>query len=152
MSKMEYSPAHAEFANRPNPGAHIPSPAILPEKYSFNPSLENVQNWESFDLDSISDALRCDAVPLSNRPIHGASTFRRLRDTYEDVVGSERSSITHAARGLQDEGPYFGTPTAAESTGLVRAVEIPGRCRGLVAARDIKKGEQMWSDLYFGES
>lgn len=99
----------------------------------------------------MSEALQCEAIPLEGRPVHGASTWRRLRETYEDVVGSERSSITQAARGLEAEGPFFGTPTAADSTGVLRVVETPGKGRGLVASRDIKKGEQMWSDVYFGE-
>ena len=28
---------------------------------------------------------------------------------------------------------------------------VPGKGRGLVAAKDIKEGEKMWSDVYMGK-
>jgi hypothetical protein len=121
----------------------------LSETYTFNSILAE-HKWESFDLDSFSDALQCDAIAYENRPIHDASTWRQLRQTYEDVVGSERSSITLASRGIDAEGSFFA-PFAAEESTLLDVQEIPGKGRGLVATRDIKEGEPLWSDVYLGK-
>ena len=133
---------------RANPGSHLKAPP-LPDSYTFNPVLAD-QKWADFDLDSFSDVLQCDAIAYENRPIHDASTWRQLRSTYEDVVGPERSSIALASRGLDTESS-FTTPFAAEESTLLRVEEIPGKGRGLVASRDIKKGEHLWSDVYLGE-
>ena len=116
----------------------------LPKTYSYNPSLFNVE-WESFDrLEQFSNALQCGNLP-SDRPIHGVDTWHQLRQTYEDVVGPQRSSISRVLAEAKD------MPVAAQDSNSLSVEHVPGKGRGLVAAKDIKKGEKMWSDVYVAE-
>ena len=119
----------------------------LPASYKTNPALTNV-DIEKATFSTLSDALKCDAIASGNRPIHTASKFRSLRQMYEDVVGSERSSITQL---FKDQNDFEDEPVPAGETDHLRIEEIFGRGRGIVASRDIKKGETLWSDVHLGE-
>ena len=120
----------------------------LPDSYRINPALTNI-DVENASFSTLSDALKCDAIGNENRPIHTASKFRSLRQTYEDIVGSERSSITQL---FKDQREFEHAPIPAGETDHLRIEEILGRGRGIVASRDIKKGERLWSDVHLGES
>ena len=119
----------------------------LPDSYEINPALSNV-DVEKASLSTLSDALKCDAIANENRPIHTASKFRALRQTYEDVVGSKRSSITQL---FKDQCDFEDAPISAGENDHLRIEEILGRGRGIVASKDIKKGEKLWSDVHLGE-
>jgi hypothetical protein len=120
----------------------------LPKTYSYNPSLVNVE-WESFDrLEQFSNALQCGNLP-SDRPIHGVDTWHQLRQTYEDVVGPQRSSISRVLSNVEAKGEQM--PVAAQDSNSLSVEHVPGKGRGLVAAKDIKKGEKMWSDVHMGK-
>ncbi|EJK45559.1 hypothetical protein THAOC_35822 [Thalassiosira oceanica] len=126
------------------------APPPLPDFYTFNPVLDD-HDWMNFNLNSFRDALQCSAIVNENRPIHDASTWAELRSVYEDVVGSERSSITSASRNLDADKRSFMRPSSVDVSTLLQVKEIPGKGRGLVASRDIEKGEHLWSDVYLGE-
>ena len=122
----------------------------LPASYSYNPSLSNV-DWKDFDLEQFSNALQCDNLP-SDRPIHDVDTWHQLRQTYEDVVGPQRSSISRVltkVEGKRNQQPDM--PVAALDSNTLRVDRFPGKGRGIVASKDIKKGEKMWSDVYVGK-
>ena len=122
----------------------------LSESYSYNPSLSNV-DWKNFDLEQFSNALQCAKLP-SERPIHGVDTWHQLRQTYENVVGPQRSSISRVLANVEAKGDQqLDMPVAAQDSNALSVEHVPGKGRGLVAAKDIKKGEKMWSDLYMGE-
>ena len=124
----------------------------LPETYSYNPSLSNV-DWKNFDVEQFSDALQCSKLP-HDRPIHGVDTWHQLRQTYEDVVGPQRSSISRVLADIEATGEHQqpGIPVAAQDANTLRVDRFTGKKgRGLVASKDIKKGEKMWSDVYVGK-
>ena len=122
----------------------------LPESYSYNPSLSNV-DWKNFDLEQFSNALQCEKLP-SDRPIHDVDTWNKLRQTYEDVVGPQRSSISRVLADIEAMGHQQpDMPVAAQDSNTLRVDRFPGKGRGIVASKDIKKGEKMWSDVYVGK-
>jgi hypothetical protein len=122
----------------------------LPATYSYNPSLSNV-DWAEFTLEDFSEALQCEDIPSDARPIHGASTWRQLRQTYEDVVGPRRSSIGHTMSNLEaNEKGQIETPASQDANKLYVG-NVPEKGRGMIASRDIKEGENIWSDVYMGE-
>jgi len=120
----------------------------LPSTYEYNPVLSDL-DWLSFSIDDFGDALQCNAeyAPADVRAIHDVATWRQLRETYTDVVGSARSSIERARADI-DSGMISKTAVAAQDADFLRAMQIPTKGRGIVATRDIKKGEKMWSDMY----
>ena len=122
----------------------------LPKSYSYNPSISNV-DWGNFDLDKFSDALQCDKLP-SDRPFHDVSTWHQLRQTYEDVVGPHRSSISRALSDAEAKGHQQDMPVAAQDANTLHVDRVPGKGRGIVASRDIKAGEKIWSDVYLGKT
>ena len=123
----------------------------LPSTYEYNPALSDL-DWLAFTLDDFSDALQCNAEysPTDVRTIHDVATWRQLRETYNDVVGSARSSIERARADI-DSGIITEDAVAAQDADFLQAMQIPTKGRGIVATRDIKKGETMWSDMYLGE-
>jgi hypothetical protein len=119
----------------------------LPATYSYNPSLSNV-DWAEFTLEDFSEALQCEDIPSDARPIHGASTWRQLRQTYEDVVGPRRSSIGQTMSNLEaNEKGQIETPASQDANKLYVG-NVPEKGRGMIASRDIKEGENIWSDVY----
>jgi hypothetical protein len=122
----------------------------LPETYSYNPSLFNV-DWAEFTLEDFSEALQCKDIPSDARPIHGASTWHQLRQTYEDVVGPRRSSIGQTMSNLEaHEKGQLEMPASQDANNLY-ASNVPEKGRGMITSRDIKEGENIWSDVYMGE-
>jgi hypothetical protein len=122
----------------------------LPETYSYDPSLFNV-DWAEFTLEDFSEALQCKDIPSDARPIHGASTWHQLRQTYEDVVGPHRSSIGQTMSNLEaNEKGQLEMPASQDANNLY-AGNVPEKGRGMIASRDIKEGENIWSDVYMGE-
>lgn len=135
-----------EIFDPSNPEAAEAPP--LPSSYKYNPALSDL-DWLTFSLDDFSDALQCNAKhsPTDVRTIHDAATWRQLRETYNDVVGSARSSIERARTDV-DSGIVIEDVVAAQDADFLQAMQIPTKGRGIVATRDIKEGEQMWSDMY----
>jgi len=125
----------------------LPEAPDLPSSYSYNPSLSN-DNWEKFTADDFSEALQCEKIPLLDRPIHDASTWDYLRQTYEDVVGSGRSSIYKAFHDIQlMDKMSRGFSSADDNTALYVDI-LPGKGRGIKTSKDIKSGDRVWSDIY----
>jgi len=128
--------SHRALGSKPN---SMPEAPTLPSSYAYNPSLSK-DKWEDFTPDDFYKALQCEEIHLGARPIHDTSTWHRLRQTYEDVVGSGRSSI-HGANieGMDQDATSFHIES------------IPNKGRGIFAQRDIKSGEHIWSDVYLAE-
>ena len=122
----------------------------LPSTYSVNPKLSD-SNWETLSLSDFGNALECSSLAHDHdvRPIHGSATWRMLRQTYEDVVGRSRSSIRRVQSAIE-HGWINETVYPAQDAELLHVDYIPKRGRGIVASRDIKKGEKLWSDMYLG--
>eukprot|EP00978_Attheya_sp_CCMP212_P038390 scaffold189870_cov53-Attheya_sp.AAC.1 len=138
--------------NMANNEARMLQAPPLPATYSYNPSLSNVY-WAEFTLEDFSEALQCEDIPSDARPIHGASTWRQLRQTYEDVIGPRRSSIGQTMSDLETNEKEKGQiemPASQDANNLY-AGNVPGKGRGMIASRDIKAGENIWSDVYMGE-
>lgn len=126
---------------------NMPEAPPLPSSYSYNPSLSN-DNWEDFTVDEFYEALQCEAIPLEDRPIYDTSTWLYLRQTYEDVVGSGRSSIHKALSGIDVMGDSLEHPIPAQDATSINVFKVSKKGRGIRASRDIKEGENMWSDMY----
>eukprot|EP00588_Corethron_pennatum_P005729 CAMPEP_0194298328 /NCGR_PEP_ID=MMETSP0169-20130528/60104_1 /TAXON_ID=218684 /ORGANISM="Corethron pennatum, Strain L29A3" /LENGTH=557 /DNA_ID=CAMNT_0039048303 /DNA_START=181 /DNA_END=1854 /DNA_ORIENTATION=+ len=122
----------------------VPQATALPSFYSINPSL-SAHNWEKFSFDDFWEVLECTNVPADSRPIHDMSTWKYVRQAYEDVVGHERSSIRKAWSGID---AMDKKPSVAEESVFLHVDVVPGKGRGILASRDIKAGEYLWSDMY----
>jgi len=126
----------------------MPEAPPLPSSYEYNPSLSK-DKWEDFTPDDFYKALQCEETPLGDRSIHDTSTWNRLRQTYEDVVGSGRSSINGAnIEGMDHK--LNELPLAQDATSI-HAESVPNKGRGIVAQRDIKADEHIWSDVYLAK-
>jgi len=115
----------------------------LPESYSINPLID----WAEFTLAEFGEALQCEKIPLDARPIHDASTWRHLRQTYEDVMGPSRSSISQLAFNIEEKEIDDLLP--AEESNNVVISHVEGKGRGILASRDIKEGEKIWTNVHF---
>jgi len=125
----------------------MPEAPALPSSYSYNPSLFN-DNWKDFTVDEFYEALQCEQMPLEARPIHDASTWSYLRQTYEDIVGSGRSSIHKALSDIEVMDHSLKKLLPVQDATSVVVNKVPKKGRGIHASRDIKEGEHIWSDVY----
>jgi len=122
----------------------VPQAPTLPSLYSINPSL-STHDWEKFSFDDFWEVLECANVPADSRPIHDISTWEYVRQAYEDIVGHERSSIQKA---WSEIDAVDKKPSLAEESTFLYVDFVPGKGRGILASRDIKAGEHLWSDMY----
>jgi len=125
----------------------VPESPPLPSSYSYNPSLSDL-SWKDFTLDEFYDTLQCEDILEGPRPIHDDSTWNYLQKTYEDVVGSERSSIQKALTEIKAMDRSLKAPLSANDATSIDVNIVPKKGRGIIAQRDIKKGEHIWSDTY----
>eukprot|EP00978_Attheya_sp_CCMP212_P008718 scaffold20478_cov52-Attheya_sp.AAC.1 len=137
--------------NMANSEARMLQGHLLPATYSYNPSLSNI-DWVEFTLEDFREALQCEDIPSDARPIHSASTWRQLRQTYEDVVGPRRSSIGQTMSDLEANEKGQIEIIASQDANNLYAGNVPGKGRGMIASRDIKEGESIWSDVYMVNS
>lgn len=125
----------------------MPKAPTLPPSYSYNPSLSNL-SWEDFTLDDFYDTLQCEEILAGPRMIPDVSTWHSLHQTYEDVVGSGRSSIHKALSNIEAMDRSLKTPLPANDATSIDVDIVPKKGRGLIAQTDIKAGEHIWSDVY----
>lgn len=85
---------------------------------------------EYWTVGDMRDALDCDRIFRSERPVHSQNVWENSRELYKAIVGKD-SSITDNLR----DG--FLIP--------VQAKQAPPKGRGIFAARDIFEGELIWS-------
>jgi len=137
--------SHRALGTIPN---SMPEAPPLPSSYAYNPSLSK-DKWENFTPDDFYKALQCDEIHLATRSIHDTSTWHRIRQTYEDVVGSGRSSI-HGAN-IEGMDHKLNELLLAQDATSINVESVPNKGRGIVAQRDIKAGEHIWSDVYLAE-
>lgn len=119
-----------------------PTP-LLPERYSknINQLIKNA-DWKQFSTDDFSKTLQCEDI--HTRAIHDVSVWNSLRKVYEDVVGEKRSSLAYMNKLIDSSPKEHLPPQDSESISIQY---VPGKGRGLVASKDIKAGEHIYSHV-----
>ncbi len=109
---------------------------------------EHVKNYsDDMSTKEIWEALDCERIFESERPVHSQQVWINARALYEGIVGDDHSSIQvqHKSRKFKN---YFDDNTTRNDNGFsvpVDAKQAPPKGRGIFAVNDIKAGTLIWS-------